>query len=435
MMTWGVGVLLLVTGSFAAAGCFESAHAAAAPSSSSLFSGLKGFGSRTSGGAGGELYLVNSTADDRDVVGTLRHGVEVEALTKPRWIVFDPKVFPVNTKTTIQLTKALRITDENKGITIDGRGSQVSLRRAYDWQNMQQCWVPKEEMDDSHCFPTYKSPTNTYECFFPKGKNPGPLIHIRSAKNVIITHLDFRKVRLGTEPPSPAGARLDYQCFSDYISIDNDPDEENSKYYDRIWINQSEFRDCGDECISLTHASSVARANVTISANFFGDNYKGLIIGATNNAQQYGILVSMYHNRFVTIRERQPRVEKAIAHVYNNLFEDWLQHGVVAHNYTRVMVEENVFRAKTTTANAWRQDGSNDSFLWEQNSLKSTSSISGKASSGFPSCSVWYHDCSVVTNLTTYTAGRDLIRALAGWKQVTNDVRPCALSNPPEACP
>src|SRR5262245_59353996 len=146
----------------------------------------------------------------------------------------------------------------------------------------------------------------------------------------------------------------------------------------------------------------------------------------------------MYHNRFVTVRQRQPRVTQAIAHVYNNLFEDWLESAITAHADTRVIVEENVFRDKTTTKDAWvRVKDSSDSHLWEKNSLKRTDSISGtNESSNFPACSAFFwYDCSVVTNLSNYEVGRDRIRALAGWKQVTNDVRPCVLPNPPETCP
>src|SRR5687768_11113807 len=94
---------------------------------SSLFDELRGFGGNTTGGVGGRLYLVTRTDDPLPTVpGTLRYGVEEQS--GATWIVFDKRVFPAATKRIIYLRSWL---SPRSNLTIDGRGSYVSLRRVY----------------------------------------------------------------------------------------------------------------------------------------------------------------------------------------------------------------------------------------------------------------------------------------------------------------
>src|SRR5687768_741024 len=99
-----------------------------------LFARLKGYAATTTGGQAGTIYRVTSRLDD-GAPGTLRYGVQETSKRGPVWIVFDPAAFPPDTKTAIYLTRQLDIVDK-QDITIDGRGSQVSLRRRHRWSDV-----------------------------------------------------------------------------------------------------------------------------------------------------------------------------------------------------------------------------------------------------------------------------------------------------------
>jgi pectate lyase len=410
---------------------------------SSLFDGNEpaGFAAGTTGGLGGRVYVVTSTADD-GADGTLRYGVET--LTEARWIVFDPNVFPPNVKTTIDLQRPLQIIGADNpaanNLTIDGRGSRVSLRRSVSWGLMLGCWYEAGQPEwnrvcwDPDIPSTYGS---AYECFKEPGAKVGPLINIKSAKNIIITHIDFAKVRTGTPPPTPIGPHwLDDQCFEDMISVYNLASERDTQYYDRIWINRSEFRDCGDECVAVTSASSNGYlARVTLSRNLFASTNKGLMISGGPEPlppSTMGLAASVYQNRFVSVKMRQPRVELAYADVFNNLYENWLSKAIDAQNYSRVTAEQNVFRSVTTASGAWTYSGVN-AYLWARGNVKSDSAITGTSRSPFPACSSaggpFYNDCSVPMfglSSTSYAAARDWVRARSGWAPTANDVRDAA---------
>jgi pectate lyase len=407
-----------------------------------------GFGAGTSGGRYGKVYMVTSSADDGSY-GTLRYGVQ--NLAGPRWIVFDPNLFPPGVKTSIYLNSPLRIDGTNNDerrdnhLTIDGRGSYVSLRRNISWNLMQKCWYkPVEDPNDRKCWDGSDLTTwsSAYECFKAPNAVVGPLINIRSAKNVIITHIDFAKFRIDTPPPTPTNPhQADYQCFEDMITIFNGQSDQTTENYNFIWINRSEFRDCGDECVTATAPSyNGVIAGVTVSRNLFANTYKGLMFGnGTGPAaptDNYGLAGSVYQNRFVNVRIRQPRVQNAYADVFNNLFENWLDSAVSAKPQSRVMVEQNVFRAVVETAGAWGYDASDQqSRLWARDNILNTGEITGTSRSPFPACAAaggpFYNDCSVPMtrlSLMTYPAARDWVRARAGWENTRNDVRDAYLA-------
>lgn len=413
--------------------------------SSSLFEQLWGFGSATTGGLGGEVYTVTSSADTGGV-GTLRYGVET--LTGPRWIVFDATVFPATTKISILLNSPLRIDDDNGDITIDGRGAYVSLKRDIAAENPSQC-------------------------------NSGEIVTIRSSKNIILTHLDFARTY-----PSGWSSHQREDC-GDFINITNSATNAmlcesgypyNTYWYDRIWINQSDFYDCGDECIGMTRFNCDHRAYVTISRNEFigiggtlGQDAKGIIVGLDNNSDEcddsyeipnFGIAVTMYQNRFYNVRDRLPRITHGYLRAYNNVFENWDSYGILASDYTRVMIEQNVFRgtASDTKNDAWEYyvcDAKDewcvvddpviwarDNTWWVYNSHPCPSPPGGAGTgdcetSSFPACSTeggpWYYDCSdQMFNITgwTYSYALSYLRSLPGWKQVENDVRDRAPAAP-----
>jgi len=202
--------------------------------SSNLFNDLWGFGSGTTGGLNGTVYCVESTADDGSP-GTLRYGIE--SLSGDTWIVFDPEHFPPATKTTIALSSRLDLDRGN--LTIDGRGSYVSLRR-----------------------------------IVPSGVCGGgdEVILNRGFENIILTHLDFARTYPFDSTKEDCG---------DLVTIYNEDPEET--HFDNIWINQSDFYDCGDDCVSMAFFSASTRADVTISRNQFlgvnSANEKALMLG------------------------------------------------------------------------------------------------------------------------------------------------------------
>lgn len=78
---------------------------------------VAGFAKGTTGGAGGEIYTVTSSADEdatNPAPGTLRYGA---AQTKPLWIIFEKDMV-------ITLKHTLVVTDDK---TIDGRGAKVEI--------------------------------------------------------------------------------------------------------------------------------------------------------------------------------------------------------------------------------------------------------------------------------------------------------------------
>jgi pectate lyase len=225
------------------------------------------------------------------------------------------------------------------------------------------------------------------------------------------------------------------------ITIYNGKSDQATENYDHIWINRSEFRDCGDECVTATAPSyNGVIAGVTVSRNLFANTYKALMFGNGTGPvapdDNYGLAGSVYQNRFVNVRIRQPRVQNAYADVFNNLFENWLGTAVGAYTQSRVMVEQNVFRAVTKTGGAWGYYAPDrQSRLWARENVLNTGAISGTSRSPFPACVAaggpFYNDCSVpMTRLSsmTYPAARDWVRARAGWQNTQNDVRDAYLA-------
>lgn len=371
-----------------------------------LFNSLKGYAKGTTGGLGGELYNVTRT-DDSLEPGTLRYALKV--LTGPTWIVFDANVFPPNVKKSIYVDTPLNLRDN---VTIDGRGSYVSIRKIYNWQDAQ--WTRVRE--------------GVYECdaVSKPSRDMGSIMKIRSAKNIIITHLDFWQKIEGNEP---SYAVKDKQCFNDVISIYNTAPDQTTKYFTNIWINQSSFQDCADECIGITRSSSRSRSYITISNNSFKNGYKGIVIGIPDD-YSYKTAVSIYQNRFVNMKQRMPRVQDAIAHVFNNVYENWGSYGVGAWDSTRVIVEENVFRAISQKNDPWRRYGTSSSYVWARNNIfAGVSNPSAYETSNYPKShsegGPWYYDDRVATSIFKrgYSTAISQLRALSGWQNHPNDVR------------
>ena len=378
---------------------------------SNIFNDLRGFGAATTGGLGGQVYVVTRRDDPSvPVPGTLRYGVEQAPL--PTWIVFDARVFPAGVRRTIYLRSALAL---RSNTTIDGRGSFVSLRRAYRLEHVD--WDLVNE--------------GVWQCRYEpahKGKG-GPILAFDGAANVIVTHLEFVQEYRGVHDADDADVpdisnytQLDTECFGDVINIVND--DELVQQFNNIWINQSNFTQCGDECIGITHPNTTRRAYLTISNNQFTWSYKAVLLGGLSTDTPFMIAGSFYGNRFVGVKRRQPQVGKAYAHVFNNIYEDWKASAVSATPFSRVISEHNVFRAITTTERSWVVDGT-DASLWARHNK---GSVTGNFNTPtFPACGfAWYYRCDVpridIASMS-YSTARDVLRALGGWKNVPNDVR------------
>lgn len=314
-----------------------------------LFEHLKGFAIGTTGGQEGSVYVVDKTTDTNTgealIEGTLRHAVNTA--TGPRWIKFDSTVFPLTTQVSIILKTPIYLKDN---ITIDGRGSHVLLRKRYSYADVD--WT------------TYSNPARAECNVKPAPHVPaydmGAILLLRSVKNVVITHIHFAKDYLNPEAiPSDLPALRDKQCFGDVIAIYNASTEQNTKYFDRIWINQSRFADCGDECIAITRSSSLTeggvarKARITVSRNAFLNTYKGIVVGSGYEGMHKTEL-SLYLNRFYGIFERSPRAQDAKIHVFNNAYESWGPYGIGMVAYHTSAIQQNVFFAGAESYYPWR---------------------------------------------------------------------------------
>ena len=188
---------------------------------------------------------------------------------------------------------------------------------------------------------------------------------------------------------------------------------------------------------------------VTLSSNKITSSNKGISIGSYADATSTGtirIAASVYRNRFVSVNRRQPRVEATVAHIYNNVYEDWRSSAVQVHATnedddpvivnSRGLIEHNVFRAVTRNDNTWvtaelgPDPGTTDPQLWARTN-KCTTGASCTTTPTFPACgSAWYFPCTqemrgnlISLSSMDYATARDTLRPLGGSSRtVTNDV-------------
>ena len=151
---------------------------------------------------------------------------------------------------------------------------------------------------------------------------------------------------------------------------------------------------------------------------------------------------SLYNNRSVQVTQRQPLVESAYARVHNNVYEDWKGTAIQSYHKTRVIIEQNVFRAVTKKEHPWSIFTPSDASMWvpaddasmwvrKNKYTKNVVCPGGKCeTANFPKCNSgggpWYYDCNVpITNISRmpYQQAIDTLRAKAGWKATKNDVR------------
>ncbi|MCJ7420785.1 hypothetical protein [Sphingomicrobium astaxanthinifaciens] len=384
-----------------------------------LLDGLYGYGRATTGGLGKPLYFVTTTRDTGEP-GSLRYAVE----RGDYWIVFHPGLFErdngsLGTKDAIiDLRAPLRITKGN--LTIDGRAGfekdgtprRVVFQRNYRWSEY-------EHDGDVGCrrkiAPGYDG-----------------ILLISDARNIIVSHIAFYQEVHGTRPANV----VEPDCLGDVITIFNPAHSKASAIgYDDIWINRSDFRNCIDGCIDITDPTDDQHARITISGNRFSQTYKNMLLGNFNTDQpqyNYRLRVSVYHNRFTDVQQRNPLFQGMYGHVWNNVYENWKSVGVDVRGPARVFIEQNLFRAKDRTYRAfWIRPGSESGArLWAENNVYAGGALD--LDDDFPAVSgvsylSYYEDAAKdapIRDITamSYGAAIGYLRAQAGWKPETNDI-------------
>ena len=146
----------------------------------------------------------------------------------------------------------------------------------------------------------------------------GAGLNVRSASNVIISHLAIR----GAKP--------------DGISI-----EEGSTH---VWVHHCDLSDCADGLLDIKRGSDL----VTVSWCRFHHHHKTSLVGhsdadSAKKTDSGKLRVSYHHNLFDGTVSRHPRVRFAeTVHVFNNHFRG-VSHGVHSSMDAGVLVEGNYF--------------------------------------------------------------------------------------------
>lgn len=257
-----------------------------------ILSEMTGFARQagTSGGLGGELYVVTDARDydvrhgERPIPGTLRHGIELARTRKvPIWITFD--VAGAGSMT-IDLKSQIDLVDD---LTIDGSCADVTLQ----------------------------------------ANQRTVMLYIRAHRNIVLYGLSLRRTDfdLHVQPP-PA--------LSDILRSDGATD--------RIWVAHNDFSLCGHGCFDIVVAPNEkpwpddALARITVAFNRFRDADRVMIYGFTDCAVQQTehctkqkvteyregptrMFLTLQGNVFTGTAQRMPRASgRAFAHVLNNVF-------------------------------------------------------------------------------------------------------------------
>ncbi len=106
-----------------------------------------------------------------------------------------------------------------------------------------------------------------------------------------------------------------------------------------VWVDHCDFAATSDEVMSVTQGST----DVTLSWNRFHDNDKGVLVSALSSGLPEQ--VTMHHNFFYATYQRNPLVNLADVHAYNNLLTSWGDIGMQTTTGGRLVSEGNVFDA------------------------------------------------------------------------------------------
>ncbi len=143
------------------------------------------------------------------------------------------------------------------------------------------------------------------------------VVRISGVSNVIVENIRFLKAR---SDPNANGLRI--MAGSDHV-----------------WVDHCDFSVASDEVMSVTQGST----DVTLSWNRFHDNDKGVLVSALNSGLPEQ--VTMHHNYFYKTYQRNPLVNLADVHAYNNLLTTWGDIGMQTTAGGRLVSQGNVFDA------------------------------------------------------------------------------------------
>jgi len=113
-----------------------------------------------------------------------------------------------------------------------------------------------------------------------------------------------------------------------------------------VWIDHCTFGTWADGQVDITEAST----DVTVSWSLFRDHGKVMLIGAAPESTGDTVIrVTVHHNWFDGTEERHPRLRFGKAHVFNNLYVDWLYYAIGSSQLGQVASEANIFDAGEST--------------------------------------------------------------------------------------
>ncbi|KAH7415600.1 hypothetical protein KP509_14G053300 [Ceratopteris richardii] len=253
-----------------------------------------GFGRETTGGKGGEYYVVTDEADDAEnpAPGTLRYGV---IQMRPLWIFFARDMI-------IILQNELIFTSDK---TVDGRGAQVHI--AY-----------------------------------------GPCFTIQNVENVIVHGLHIHNCR-----PGYAGR---VRSSTDHIGHRAGSDGDGISVFGsrNIWIDHNYLASCTDGLVDVIHASTA----ITISNNYFCNHNKVMLLGHNDRySADKAMRVTVAFNRFGPgLNQRMPRCRFGYFHVVNNEYEGWGEYAIGGSASPTIISEGNKFVASSSEKQVTKRD-------------------------------------------------------------------------------
>lgn len=284
----------------------------------------------TTGGLGGELYVVTDGRDydvrkgDKPIPGTLRYGVDQARARKvPMWVVF-------------------------------GAGQSGTMTIDVKWQ----IDLPDNLTIDASCKDIVLQATQHTM-----------ILYIRDSRNVILYGLTLRRTDFDLHNPR--------RSLTDILRSDGATD--------RIWVAHNDFSLCGHGCFDIVVTPGEkpwpagALSRITVAFNRFRDSDRVMIYGFTDcevqqvpnctpeQVKEYRegstrMFLTLQGNVFHGVAQRMPRASgRAFADVFNNVFAfEPLRHvdgrpytasyAAVALSGATLLVEQNWFGQLTETS-------------------------------------------------------------------------------------
>lgn len=268
-----------------------------------------GFGRHTTGGKGGEIYVVTDPSDN-DLVnpkpGTLRHAV---IQPEPLWIIFAHHMV-------IRLSEELIMTS-NK--TIDARGAQVHIAH-------------------------------------------GAGITLQFVQNIIIHNLRIHDVKAGN------GGLI--RSSVDHFGYRTQSDGDGISIFGstNIWIDHISMSNCQDGLIDIVQCSTA----ITISNSHFTRHNDVMLFGASDSySDDRKMQITVAFNHFGQgLVQRMPRCRWGFFHIVNNDYTHWLMYAIGGSKNPTILSQGNRFiappnrNAKEVTKRDYASESEWKNWLW-----------------------------------------------------------------------